>query len=141
MASLNKLLGKWKGEIPKEGFSSSIQLRTYKLYFKDILEFGVDDLRFMIIQETGSTHLVGLALDHLKEDILLEADYYEGDLLSSLLKLPTDFWKENESYYQTLKEMILANQEKLNDFLDLSIEVDRALSKAINDFIGLLNVS
>ncbi len=132
--SISQLLGNWKGEVPQKSTSSSIQLRTYELYHKRIAQYSVDDIRFMLIQEIGSDFLVAKALAHLEDDILVEASYYEGDLLSSLLKLNSDFWKGNEEHYKRLKKVIAANEDRLLLKLDMSLETDRALSKGIKDF-------
>ncbi len=137
MSTLNKLMGKWRGEVPKKKNSSSVQLRTYELYFKELSEFSLDDLRFMIIQEVGIEYLIEKALGYLKEDILLEANYYEGDLLSSLLKLPSDTWNTNKKEYKELKELIENNQNKVLSELDISMDVDRELSKNITTFLEL----
>jgi hypothetical protein len=34
----------------------------------------------------------------LKENIFVDADFYEGDLLNNALSIETNFWDENEEY-------------------------------------------
>ncbi|MFV0529991.1 MAG: contact-dependent growth inhibition system immunity protein [Flavobacteriales bacterium] len=93
--SLKKLGVKWEFDIPSEGNSTPIQLRSYSLYQKQLSQYKLDDIRFMIGQEIGSQYLVEIAIGYLKNDILLDAAYYEGDLLNIILKLPLLFWEKH----------------------------------------------
>ena len=135
--SLKQLIGKWKGEIPIENESSSIQLRTYELYHKRIENFDADDIRFMIGQKIGLKYIIPIALHYLKEDILIETIYYEGDLLKVVLLLDNAFWKKNLKLYSEVYQLLLSNKELL-DKLDLSFESDRKLKKQCNDFLKIL---
>lgn len=132
--SLNSLIGNWQGEIPKENYSSSIQLRTYSLYLKRIKDYGKDDVRFMIGQEIGIKYLVPIALSYLKDDVLLEANYYKGDLLKVILLLPQSFWEENLKLYNEVYQVLLENKESLST-LDMSLETDRNLAKEFDKFL------
>ncbi|MCF2876118.1 MULTISPECIES: contact-dependent growth inhibition system immunity protein [unclassified Tenacibaculum] len=135
--SLQDLLGKWKGEVPKRDSSSSIQIRTYNLYSKKIKDFDIDDLRFMLGQEVGSKYILPIAMKYLKENILIEANYYEGDLLSSILLLPKSFWKKNIKFYSEVYSLLLSNRDSLSN-LDMSFDVDRDLVKQYENFLQIL---
>jgi len=133
---LSKLIGKWKSIVPKEGESTPIQLRGYRLYNTTLKDFSLDDIRFMIGQNIGEKYLVEMAFESLKKDVLVDAMYYEGDVLSVILQLPRDFWIDNKSLYEGLSE-ILNNQENNLESLMPSIEVDRNLIKGIESFRNL----
>ena len=133
--SLSELLGKWASEIPREGYSSSIQLRTFQLYSRKLSTYKVDDLRFMIGQEYGLAYLIPIAIHYLEDDLLLEAGYYEGDLLSVVLKVPQSFWEEYQEQFSALYELIGENIKSL-DRLDPTFEADRGLRKRIEVFIS-----
>ena len=135
--SLQKLIGRWEGEIPKENYSSSIQLRTYNLYLERIKNYDIDDIRFMIGQNIGLKYLVPIALNYLQKNILIEANYYEGDLLKVVLLLPKDFWKSNLKLYSQVYQLLLSNKDSL-DQLDSSFESDRKLIKQYNEFLKVL---
>lgn len=132
--SLEELSGKWKSEIPKEGYSSSIQLRTYKLYGQKLNEYGHDDIRFMIGQQVGLPYLVPIALHILQEDLLVDACYYEGDLLHALLVAPKAFWQNHLNLYSALCRMLLANKERLS-CLDPKYEADKKLMQDVDRFL------
>lgn len=135
--TLKKYIGKWKAEIPKEDISSSIQIRTYELYHKKIENYDLDDVRFMIVQKVGLKFLVPIALQYLREDILLEAMYYEGDLLSAVLSLENFFWKKNLKLFSETYQILLSNKQVFDE-LNLSYESDRKLKKLCDNFLKTL---
>ncbi len=135
--SLEQILGKWKNEIPKEGYSSSIQLRTYNLYGKKVADFSIDDIRFMIVQRIGLKLLASIALNYLNDNVLVEASYYEGDLLHSLLTAPKSFWESNLNLYSELYQILLKNKEVLSG-LNPYYESDKKLIQDYNQFLQVL---
>ncbi|NRA94002.1 MAG: hypothetical protein HRU26_15215 [Psychroserpens sp.] len=87
------------GEIPKD--ESYLVTTCHKLRKKPLKEFEIEDLRIMIGQNIGLKYLVPLAIEELNKNILAEGDFYEGDLLKSILTTDIDFWKtETESWNQ-----------------------------------------
>lgn len=67
--------------------------RCHELRTKPLRDFTVEDLRIMIGQQVALNQLVGLALDALRSDPLLEGDCYPGDLLASVLGVDAAFWE------------------------------------------------
>lgn len=61
--------------------------------------------------------LVPLAISILETNAFVEGDYYEGDLLKSVLASKIEFWKNNPK----LKEDIIEIFEKNKDNLDQKI--------------------
>ena len=49
----------------------------------------------MIGQKIGTQHLLPYALDRLEQNPLAEGDCYPGDLLSSILRLPSEYWEQH----------------------------------------------
>jgi len=89
--------------------------RCHELRTKPLRDFTVEDLRIMIGQQVALHRLVGLALDRLRSDPLLEGDCYPGDLLASVLRVDAAFW---------------------NPFPDLEVEA-RKLAESLRDRSGL----
>jgi len=132
--SLASIEGKWTSEIPREDYSSSIQLRTYRLYHEALVNYSLDDIRFMIGQQMGLSYLVPMALGNLSIDIMIEASYYEGDLLQSILILPDGFWIKHMNLLKTTCNILYVQKSKVEK-LDLSFEADRRLAKDYYRFI------
>ena len=101
---------------PAPEYSSSLVRKCHQLRKKPLAEFEVEDLRIMLGQQIGEKHLVPLALERLSENILAEGDFYEGDLLNSVLRLPASFWKANFPMLLELKGLLHANRDVLETF-------------------------
>ncbi|RZN80603.1 MAG: hypothetical protein EVB11_11500 [Winogradskyella sp.] len=135
--SLKELFEKWRGEIPKEDYSSQVQLRTYNLFLKKINEYEIDDLRFMIGQQYGLKYLLPIAINYLEEDIMTEGLYYEGDLLNAVFHIPKYFWKKNLKSYSKIYEILLNNKSIIDD-LNTEFEANRDLISDREKFLKIL---
>ena len=91
--TLDQLEGK---EWPAPEFKSALTLQCYSLRHKPLVEFTPDELRVMIGQEIGLEYLVPMAIRVLRSTPLIEATYYEGDLLSNVCLAPVAYWESHE---------------------------------------------
>lgn len=88
---------------------------------KQLQDFTTEDLRIMIGQEIGLYFLIPLAIDTLTDNLFAEGDYYEGDLLKSVLDVDTKFWDDNKDYWQQLNELIKNRRQEIKEMkFDLS---------------------
>lgn len=88
---------------------------------KQLQDFTTEDLRIMIGQEIGLYFLMPLAIETLTDNLFAEGDYYEGDLLKSVLDVDTKFWDENKDYWQQLNELIKNRRQEIKEMkFDLS---------------------
>ena len=120
--------------IPPLEEASSIQQRIIKLYNTVIEEYSLGDIRFMIGQNLGIDFLINIAFDHLKENIFLDSEYYEGDLLSIILRIPSEFWKMHPTEKDKFLEILSTNYNIIID-QDLSLETNRKIKKLAKEFI------
>ena len=81
-------------------------------------DFTVEDLRLLIGQGIGLNYLVSLAIEKLQLDLFAEGDFFPGDLLSSVLKIPTTFWKENKNLWAQIN-ILIGNRK--NDLIENKI--------------------
>lgn len=65
---------------------------VHQLRRKPVVDLTTEDLRIMIGQSLSLDILVPLALLRLADEPLAEGDYYPGDLLISVLRLPPSYW-------------------------------------------------
>lgn len=72
---------------------SYLVVACHRLRQKPIGCFAVEDLRIMIGQGIGLPWLVPLALEVLERDPLAAGDLYPGDLLSTVLQIPEEYWR------------------------------------------------
>lgn len=95
--------------------------RCWELCKVPIGEFTIEDLRLMIGQQFSLQYLVPLAIEHLRFDIFVEGDYYEGDLLNNVLSIDKEFWDQNKHHWKEINELI---KESRKDLADRNISVD-----------------
>lgn len=105
---------------------------------KPLAEFTVGDLRIMLGQEIGVPALLPLALQVLLRDPFAEGDYYPGDLLANVLRLPESAWSglraERERLRSVLTELVAGRPFSDPDLEPL--ELDRDLHDAVVRFLG-----
>ncbi|VVJ23876.1 Uncharacterised protein [Amycolatopsis camponoti] len=71
-------------------------IRTvYELRHKPIGSLDVEDLRVLLLQQESLDVLVPIALTHLEQNPLAEGDFYPGDLLTAVLKIPQAYWQQH----------------------------------------------
>ena len=102
--SIESLEKKNYGPVPPD--ESRIVQRLWKLRKVPINEFQIDDIRFMIIQESGLKYLLIKAIDLLKDDLLVEGNYYEGDLLNAVLQIDKENWARLREHWGAVDILI-----------------------------------
>ncbi len=60
----------------------------------------------MILQEVGLKYLLTEAISLLERDLLIEGNYYEGDLLNDVLSIKPENWKMNKENWNKVDELI-----------------------------------
>lgn len=108
--------------------------RINELSKKKLKDYSIEDIRISIGQAIILPYLVPLALEKLRENILAEGDFYEGDLLFALLNVENTFWTKHKFETEEFKKICEANKE-LIDVFDTSDEIREDLKKAIKNFI------
>jgi hypothetical protein len=99
----------------KPDYESHLVKTFHQLRKKPLKEFEIEDLRIMIGQNIGLKFLIPLALEKLRQDILAEGDYYEGDLLKAVLTSEKEFWNLEPKQTDELEAIILDHKELLNE--------------------------
>ncbi len=92
---LDKTLEQLEGEDWGEPtYQSQVVINCHRLRRVPLQDFTVEDLRLMVGQKIGLEYLVPLALAQLEIDPFVSGDYYDGDLLESIQRLPDIFWEQ-----------------------------------------------
>jgi len=110
-------------------YESHLVKTCHRLRKKPIKDFEIEDLRIMIGQNIGLTFLIPLALEKLRKNILTEGDYYEGDLLNSILTSDNGFWIKESNRFKELDELIQNNVQVLSDVEPTLLEKFNELKK------------
>ncbi len=66
-------------------FNSHVVTRCHELRKIALKDLQIEDMRLMIGQGFSLEYLIPLAIEELKKNIAAEGDFYEGDLLISVI--------------------------------------------------------
>jgi hypothetical protein len=83
---------------------------------KPLCEFEIEDLRILIGQSIGLPFLIPLAIEELEKDILAEGDFYEGDLLKSVLTSDVNYWKSAQENWNKIIQIYKNNRDYIASF-------------------------
>ena len=100
----------WKE--PSE-FPTNLVKRCFEYRKIKVSELTIEQIRLLISQKIGIEFLIGIALEKLKQNIIVEGELYEGDLLDSVSKVPTEFWNKNSTEFLNFKNIFESNKEKI----------------------------
>ena len=87
-------------------FPSHLVLTTHALRRKPLQDFTIEDLRIMIGQNFSLEYLVPLAIKRLQHNPLAAGDFYEGDLLASVLRVESSFWQRHPDLRCTITDIV-----------------------------------
>jgi hypothetical protein len=88
----------------------------HRLRRKPLAQFTPGDCRLLLGQNISLEYLVPLALTWLSDNPFMEASYYHGDLLLSLLQIEPQFWQTHPHYWWEVTHLIM-DAEFLNGML------------------------
>ena len=117
---------------------SYLVTNVHRLRRVPLKQYRLEDLRLMIGQQVGVQYLVPRALDHLEAHPLASGDFYPGDLLESVARLPNSFWSTHRHLIPRAIRAIdgaLARARKVDTVEELTEEL-----RAARDRLAALNV-
>lgn len=102
--SLEQIEGDTWGEPPAG--ATMLMETVHRLRRKPIGLLTAEDLRVLVAQQVGLEVLVPLVLARLDQDPLLEGDYYPGDVLVAVLRIPLSYWSAHPAELAMLQHII-----------------------------------
>lgn len=131
---IETLEGNYWGVAPTD--STYLVEQCYILRTKPLSQLSIEDLRLLIGQKIGIDFIVGLAINFLRSNILVEGDMYPGDLLKNVLSLSKEFWTTHPELKIDLERIIYEKQNDI-DVADLADEIRSLLKTKLSDFMDL----
>ena len=122
--SLEQIEGDAWGD-PPQGATRLVRT-AHDLRRKPIATLTTEDLRLLIGQQIGVDVLVRCALALLSDDPLAEGDFYPGDLLVAVMKLPPQFWAAHPDQAMALRKIAQTARHE-----------DSSLHSAVEGFLSL----
>lgn len=113
-------------------YDSYVIKTCHALRLKPIGILTDEELRLAIGQQMGLEWLVPLALTRLEEDPFRSGDFYDGDLLTNVIRVSSAFWAARPNDVAALKVIArLAIQD--GRFADLDGDARTAIANCISD--------
>ncbi|WP_189510297.1 contact-dependent growth inhibition system immunity protein [Mesorhizobium sp.] len=91
------MIARWKNWTARGGptFDSDVVRTSHSLRRKPLNTLTDEELRLAVEQGIALEWLVPLMLRRLAEDSFRAGDFFEGDLLTSLARIPSSYWTEH----------------------------------------------
>jgi len=106
--------------------------RAHRFRKIPISDLTIEQLRLLIGQNLGLKYLIPFAIRILRDNILAEGDFYDGDLLDAVLNVDDHFWVENQDLKKEVQLLITEKQEDIEARNEANIK--RQLLKKIESF-------
>jgi hypothetical protein len=104
-----KTLNQLEGTAPAPpGFRSHVTSEVHRLRDVPLSQLSIEDLRLLIGQEIGLDYLVPIAIERVENQPLASGDFYRGDLLVALLRLPAAFWQQRGHWHRRVEQVASA---------------------------------
>lgn len=129
--SIEQLENDFWGNAPTE--SSNLVLKIHSLRRKKLSELEPEDIRVLISQNVSLEILIPLALKVLETNPFIECDYYEGDLLKSVLTSKGNYWTKHPDKRREIFELFERNKEALIN-LDTTDDIRDSLIDSFKEF-------
>lgn len=131
--SISQLEGwSWNIEIPSEDNSSYEEYNFYVLHNKPLRDYTIEDMYFMIGQESGLTYFIPIAIEILSKDLFIKAEDYPGDLLKRVLFTDKPFWTQYPKEYKKLTKIVEKNSSIYNP--NVSDEINQIIKEGLVNF-------
>ena len=91
--SLEQIEGDFWGDPPAG--ATRLTATVHELRQRPVEQLGIEDLRVLTAQRVSLEVVVPLALARLEENPLAEGDFYPGDLLVAVLRVPPPYWQSH----------------------------------------------
>ena len=101
--------------------------RVYWLRTRPVDSYQPEDLRVLLSQQVGVRVLMPRVLTYLRQEPLLEGDFYPGDILVAVLRMAPEYWRDNPTQRTALEEIVAAVD---NESLAAEIEAFRKANPA-----------
>lgn len=110
--SVNDLLGLRPAEGP---FPTSLVVRCEAALSAPLKDLDAGQICLLINQDAGREYVLPLAIDILRENPLVEASNYRGDLLAACLRLDPAFWADHRDMWVDLFQILEELKSTIDD--------------------------
>ena len=117
-------------------YPSELVKNVHYIRKKKLSQLNEQDIRLMISQGFSLEHIIPLATQLLTKNLLIECEYYSGDLLSEVLELPETFWSKNSSLKQEMGIILINAEKKVSDSLVIDEDIRDEIKQKLIPWIA-----
>jgi hypothetical protein len=117
----------------KTNFEVGLIEKCYHYRKIPIQDLSIEQVRLLIGQSIGLDFLLPIAIEFLEKNLLSEGDFYEGDLLESILKIKNDYWKNKRGFHKKIVGLI-ENGKAIFDDSDEGNCLNKILKNRFEEF-------
>ena len=99
---------------PDPGETTGLIKKIHALRKKPLKDYSIEDLRVFIGQNCSLYYLIPLAIEKLRVNILIEGDFFPGDLLKSVLDSDKSYWVQHSDNWKAVIDLFEANKYLLD---------------------------
>ncbi len=119
----------WEDE---DDYPTNLVKRVHEVRKKKIRDFTDDDLRISIQEKLCLEVTAPIAISKVEKNVLLEALYFPGDLLLSLLKADL-YWSEHKTDKKTFQSFVNSKLDDIKLSSEITDEIKKSLINVIKD--------
>lgn len=108
-------LGEWRwGKEPSQSEISTdrLTMELDKISKKKLRDFTVSDLYLAVSQGKGLPYTLPLAVKYLTDDLLVECEFYPGDLLKAVLQIPSTYFQQHPEDFIKVASLVSSKDNK-----------------------------
>ncbi|WP_158841253.1 contact-dependent growth inhibition system immunity protein [Saccharothrix deserti] len=101
------------GPAPKD--ATRLIATVHALRRKPLRALTPEDLRLLVGQQVGLPVLIPRTLALLEREPMLEGDFYAGDVLVSVLRVPASYWRAHPTELALVERILAAGPDVKSD--------------------------
>jgi hypothetical protein len=101
---------------PAYNYETNLIRRCHEYRKIKLNEMTIENIRLLLGQNIGLEYLIPLAIDKLKQDILVSGDLFEGDLLLNILNTDKSYWVKNKANWDHIIKLFNFNRQKIEKY-------------------------
>lgn len=102
----------WHRQPTGDDLQSDLTIELDCLSKKKLCDYSNSDIYLAVSQEKGLRFTLPLAIRLIEDDILIECEFYPGDLLKAVLQIPTTYYQLNVDDFIKVASLISLKDNK-----------------------------
>jgi hypothetical protein len=115
----------WDTDLGEPNFPTQLVIKVHKLRKVPLNQWSNGDIRVIVGQKFSLNFVLPLALERLQENPSLQATFFAFDLLATVARIPSEFWREHklwQSDFDKILDIALQDPASIPDYIKKDID-------------------